>query len=524
MAPPNFANRTLFHGDNLTFLRGMNSGCVDLIPTDPPFKKQRGFFSDAGGFKDTWTWQRDALGLDDAGKPVADNHEEWLANINKDYPAVYAAVESARHTYGDDMGAFLCWMAPRLLEMHRVLKPTGSLYLHCDYTAAAYLKVLLDAIFGMANFRNEIIWRRYGSHNDASRRFGHIHDTILFYSKGDNYTWTDNAREPYDEAYIATAYREQDETGRYATAPLHARQLSGGGYHFEWRGITDVWRFSRERLDEMDAAGLIHWPKRGRIPRRKVYLDETKGIPARDMILDIKPLSRAEHLGYPTQKPLALYERIIQASSNLGDLVLDPFCGCATTCVAAERLGRQWIGMDISPVTEGLIRQRLEDNKQLLTDGVPVITVTPTPPVRTDDGATAASDLVLRAPAVRADWQKLTRAEMVRILGKVQSENGLVICVGCGRALEPEFMQLDHREPKSDGGEDWITNRMLLCQPCNGRKSNRMTLSGLQAANRRNGWMKDADKARLVNSRAIEAGRLVRDQWGSEYVRGLLAE
>ena len=481
MASPNFKNRTLFHGDNLTFLRGMNSGCVDLIPTDPPFKKQRGFFSDAGGFKDIWTWQRDALGLDDAGSPVAENHEEWLRNIAKDYPKVSTAVTAGKELYGDDMGAFLCWMAPRLLEMHRVLKPTGSLYLHCDHTAAAYLKVLLDAIFGKQHFRNEIVWCYTGPSN-TTRWFPRKHDTILFYAKSP-----------------AAKFHRDAVRIDYKQLNVQHQQEGGGGIGGNLTPDTvDTYR------------------ELGKVPEDYWLEDRDK----------MSPVGRraSERTGYPTQKPLALYERIIQASSNPGDLVLDPFCGCATTCVAAERLGRQWVGMDISPVTEGLIRQRLEDNKQLLTDGVPVITVTPTPPVRTDDGATAASDLVLRLPAVRADWQKLTRAEMVRILSKVQSENGLVVCVGCGRALEPEFMQLDHREPKSDGGEDWITNRMLLCQPCNGRKSNRMTLSGLQAANRRNGWMKDADKARVVNSRALEAGRLVRDQWGSEYVRGLLAE
>ena len=479
MASPNFKNRTLFHGDNLAFLRGMNSASVDLIPTDPPFKKQRGFFSDAGGFKDTWTWQRDALGLDDAGKSVADNHEEWLANIKKDYPAVYAAVESARHTYGDDMGAFLCWMAPRLLEMHRVLKPTGSLYLHCDHTAAAYLKVLLDAVFGKQNFRNEIVWCYTGPSN-TKRWFPRKHDTILFYSKGRNYKFN---RENVYVPYVRLSGTGHNSLSRGGRSDAEVRQLET---EYAQRGklVEDYWT---------DIPGGGHVPK-------------------------------PERTGYPTQKPLGLYERIILAGTDPGDLVLDPFCGCATTCVAAERLSRQWVGMDISPVTEGLIRQRLEDNKQLLVDGVPTITVTSELLTRQDGGDTAGPDLVLSAPASRADWQKLTRADMVRIMSKVQSENGLVICVGCGRALEAEFMQLDHRDPKSDGGEDWITNRMLLCQPCNGRKSNRMTLSGLQAANRRNGWMKDADKARVVNSRALEAGRRVRDQWGSEYVRGLLAE
>ena len=231
--------------------------------------------------------------------------------------------------------------------MKRILKPTGSLYFHCDPTTSHYIKALLDAVFGHDHFQNEIIWQRYGRHNDA-RRYGRVHDTLLFSSKTDHYTWTDEAREPYTSEYLDSAYRLSDERGRFTTAPLHGRTLAGGGYDYVWRGISDRWRFPIERLEEMDAEGLIHWPPTGRIPRRKVYLDKDRGLAPNDMFHDIKPVSGGERMGYATQKPLALLERIISASSNPSDVVLDPFCGCATTVEAAHKLGRQWIGIDIA--------------------------------------------------------------------------------------------------------------------------------------------------------------------------------
>lgn len=263
---------------------------------------------------------------------------------------------------GGGLEAYLAYMAARLFACRLVLKETGSLYLHCDPTAGHYLKLLLDAIFGTKNFRNELVWRRYGSHNDAKRRFGRVHDNIFFYSASDAYNWI-STYEAYDEEYVRNAYRNEDTRGRYTTSPLHARTLTGGGYEYEWRGIIDIWKFPQSRLEELDKQGLIHWPKRGSSPRRKVYLDEAKGLPARDLILDVKPLatSSKERIGWPTQKPLALLERIIRASSSPGDLVLDPFCGCGTAVEAAQNLGRRWIGIDVEPLAVDLMARRLRE-------------------------------------------------------------------------------------------------------------------------------------------------------------------
>ena len=462
-------NRTLFISDNLPVLRGIDSESIDLIATDPPFNKGVKAFEGitaAGAnvsYSDVWTW--------------GDVQTEWHMKILGDHPAIYNVIQAANTASGDGMGAFLCWLGVRVLEMHRVLKPTGSLYLHCDPTASHYLKAVLDAVFGGGNFRNEIVWRRYGSHNDARRRWGRIHDTILFYSKTDQYTWTDDAREPYDVEYIAKAYKHRDDRGRYTTAPLHARGLTGGGYDFEWRGVRDNWRFPVERLDEMDADNLIHWPERGSIPRRKVYLEEGRGVPARDLILDVGLARKAETTGYPTQKPLALYERIIKASSNPGDTVLDPFAGCATTCVAAERLERQWVGIDLNEPAREIIRGRLqrEVSASMAWD---TIVHTPTePPERTDGG-----------DAVVPELRVVSRKRNARRLPVREIRERLIIsdgqrCQGCGwEPPYPDYLQVDHKKPRSLGGVDDMENLTLLCDPCNRFKSNKLTLTDLRQA------------------------------------------
>ena len=282
-------------------------------------------------------------------------------------------------------------MAVRLLEMRRVLKDTGSIYLHCDQTASHYLKLLMDAIFGHRNFKNEIIWRRTAGRSD-SKRFGRVHDTILFYCAGDAYQWN-TQWVPHDKKYTKRAYYKTDERGRWRSADLTASGPRSGESGEPWRGI-DPGKAGRHwstptqggmndfiikhglipgwpgqypgvhsRLDALDTAGLIYWPAEGQgMPQLKRYLDSTKGTAIDDVFADISRLEAKsnERVGYPTQKPLALLERIIKASTNEGGMVLDPFCGCATACVAAENLGRHWVGIDLSAKAVELVNSRLQ--------------------------------------------------------------------------------------------------------------------------------------------------------------------
>ena len=521
MAELNFKNRTLYHGDNLDFLRGMNSETVHLIATDPPFNKNRDFHATpdslaAGAkFKDRWRWDDDV-------------HEEWTDGIRDDWPAVWQVIEVARVAYGDDMAAFLCWLGVRLMEMHRILRADGSLYLHTDDTAFAYLKVLLDAIFGQDNLRGQIVWQRYGSHND-SKKYGRVYDMLLFYAKDGKGNWN-GAWTPLDKEYVRKSYRHKDQRGRFRTAPLHTGGLSGGGYDYEFRGFNRIWRYPEERMRELETEGRIRQARDGSgIPERKVYLSESKGRPASNLWTDIKALTgrHRERTGYPTQKPLALYERIIDASSNPGDFVLDPFCGCATTPIAAERLKRQWVGMDIWDGAYSQVMERMErdtilrfDDKSHVT--LPKVFYSAEPPRRTDDNELAAPSLKLKTPRATEPWEMLTHRQMSRVLEYAQRSNGNVICAGCGRELEREFMELDHITPRADGGENHIRNRILLCRPCNGRKGQYLTLRGLLRENKKADWMKDEGLAQLAREAARERADWVRDNFESEECQALI--
>jgi DNA modification methylase len=445
----NFENRTLYHGDNLDFLKGINSGTVNLIATDPPFNKNKDFHATpdslaaGASFTDRWRWDVDV-------------HPQWIDEIKDDYPGVWQAIENGRINHSASMAAFLCWLGVRLIQMHRVLADDGSIYLHIDHTAHAYAKSLMDAIFGRHNFRNEIVWF-YKTGGVSKRWFGRKHDTILFYCKSD-----DNKFFPQKEkSYL---------THRYGFSNIDIQEDAGGV--FTMVNMRDVW----------DIPAL-----RGNQP---------------------------ETTGYPTQKPLALYERIIRASSNPGDVVLDPFCGCATTPIAAERLGRQWIGMDIWNGAYNVVKERLEKigltsnvatDTRLVTLGA--IAYTTTPPVRTDetDDDPDVPDLVLRPTRVKAKWEMLSHAEMRDILAEAQSNGDTIICAGCGIALPVRYMQLDHNMPRKDGGENVITNRILLCGPCNLSKSARLTLSGLRDSNRKEGFTTNRDMAELASSKARDA-------------------
>ncbi len=359
----------LYFGDNLQVLRHSIVGeSVDLIYLDPPFNSQRDYnllFKSPKGqkseaqieaFKDSWHWAEQA----------EREFDELLHQANTDVAEMMKALRAFLGQ--NDIMAYLTMMANRLLEMHRVLKPTGSLYLHCDPTASHYLKLVLDGVFGKLNFRNEIIWKRSHAHNSADR-YGRNHDTIFYYGKSDATVWNRIFLE-HDAEYIDKHYSHVDETGRrYKHENPSGAGLRNGITGKPWRGIDPSrkgrhWAKTHEEMDRLDAAGLIYWPdKEGAWPYIKMYLDENKGMSVQDIWTDINPINMQalERLGYPTQKPLALLERIISASSHEGDVVLDPFCGCGTAVHAAQKLKRKWIGIDITHLAISLIEKRLKD-------------------------------------------------------------------------------------------------------------------------------------------------------------------
>ena len=281
---------------------------------------------------------------------------------------VSRAIEALRDLVGtNQMMAYLVMMTARLVELHRVLKPTGSLYLHCDPTASHYLKVLLDTIFGPQNFQNEIIWKRTSAHSSANK-YGPVHDVVLFYSRSASFVWN-KQYQPYDQNYLDEFYTHHDPDGRrWRRSDLTGAGTRNGETGQPWRGIDVTakgrhWSVPPSELDKLDVQGRIHWPaKPDGVPQYKRYADEMAGVPLQDVWTDIPPMHNlsAERLGYPTQKPLELLERIIQASSNPGDVVLDPFCGCGTAIAAAHKLDRHWIGIDITHLSVALMKYRLQ--------------------------------------------------------------------------------------------------------------------------------------------------------------------
>lgn len=364
------ANNALYFGDNLDVLReSIAAESVDLIYLDPPFNSARDYnilFSSPKGvessaqitaFEDSWHW----------GEQAEREFREIVRCSNTD---VAEMIQALRKFLGEnDMMAYLTMMANRLLELHRVLKPTGSLYLHCDPTASHYLKIVLDGVFGKETYRNEIIWKRTSAHANVSTRYGVVHDVIFFYGKTTAPQWNPLFM-PYTQEYLDLFFDQTDEDGnRYARRDLTASmQRASKGQLYEWKGIrppgTRCWAMTQDNMDDLDAKGRIHWPKKvGGMPRLKVYPQDLPGVPVQDIWDDVKIMHNlsSERLGYPTQKPLGLLERIIQASSNEGDVVLDPFCGCGTAVHAAQKLGRHWIGIDLTHLAVSLIEKRLKD-------------------------------------------------------------------------------------------------------------------------------------------------------------------
>ena len=395
---PNWKNRTIWTRDNLEVLRGMNSDCVDLIYLDPPFNSNKNYAAPIGSkaagafFKDIWTW--------DDVKAIE------VARLEAEQPILYQVIQAARSAHTEKLAVYLLCMAPRLVEMRRILKPTGSIYLHCDPTASHYLKMVMDVVFGHGMFRNEIPWCYPPGGKAPKRAYHKKHDIILYYGDKEG-VWNP----PYTEMSACTlnSYSKVDKDGR-----RYKCHGVGGG--------------------------------------KRVYLDEQKGRPVPDWWTDIASFGTAtnssERCGYPTQKPLALLRRIISASSNYGDTVLDPFCGCATACLAAQDLGREWVGIDISAKAYELVQTRMHDELGFFAEVYNSTDV----PKRTDGTDKAPPGFT------PSDFKPLLYVK----------QNG--ICPGCQEHFERRNMTVDHKTAKAKGGTDRLENLWLLCQACNSKK------------------------------------------------------
>ncbi len=442
---------TLYTNDNLFVLYGMNSEIADLIYLDPPFNSKRMYSAPVGtkaagaSFKDMWTWE--------------DVNDAYLDKLIDKYPDLVSYIRSIGTIHSEAMMAYCTYMTQRLIEMHRVLKSTGSIYLHCDTTASHYLKNLLDAIFGKNNFRNEITWVRSEQHNLASKRFDNVADIILFYTKSDKFHFSPQHSKLSEKEMLEKFPHTEEETGRRFTHEKleQASNRKDGDYARIINGIkvetsTKLgWRWTQKTFDERIAENphLIYWTENGR-PRYKRYLDEYDGRLATNVWDDIKGLASnsKERTGYPTQKPLSLLHRIIKASTKEGDVVLDPFCGCATTCVAAQQLQRKWIGIDVEKQAVNVLMDRLSDNGQeLFSNFINLVT----PPQRTD---------------VKIEPPSKSIKEM---LFGTQEGN----CNGCGESFQIWNLEIDHIVPKVKGGGDYVENYQLLCGSCNRIKGDR---------------------------------------------------
>lgn len=473
----------------------MNTETVDLIATDPPFKKGRDFhalpdsLAKGASFQDRWSWKDNV-------------HESWIDKITDDFPKVMNVINGSRNSYGDDMGAFLCFMGVRILEMRRVLKYTGSLYLHCDPTASHYLKELLDSIFGKKCFRNEIIWKKTNSTKEQTGVFGRQHDVIFWYSKSDKYVYNKISTPIDKDEKPGKAFRHDDNDGMgpYQTIALSNTTESGGFAKmktWEWRGVRARWIYSKQNLEKWWKEGRIVRTKSGY--RKKDYWTDkqARGNVVTNIWADkeVAPIQADARTGYPTQKPIPLYARIIKASSNKGEIVLDPFCGCATTCVAAEMLGRKWIGIDIWAKAHKVVINRLkkegclsgpgeERHDLMLTEGE--ITYTKQHFKRTDTGSEAVPFLETQMKQFddTVHDPHTNKEKKCMLLEQYGS-----VCQGCGFELHERYLELDHKEPRSGGGSNLIGNRILLCGPCNKLKRDWYTLVWLRRENKKRGYM-----------------------------------
>ena len=600
MSNLNVANRTLAIMDNLRFLRSLNNECVDLIAIDPPFAANETFTSHPKPpispeeleeekalakrhgaphnegigetrVKDVWNWDDDV-------------HPDWKARIQDDYPKVFSVVQAVEDCATENEAAYICFMAARLIECHRVLKETGSIYIHCDTHANGYLRMLLDAIFQAENFRAEITWKRTSAHSDGKqgrKQHGRIQDKLLFYTKSSRWTWNQVFTD-YDRDYVDGFYRhiDTDTKRRFQTGDLTAAK-PGGDTLYEWRvkrpeggdwtaDLSDEWQnpvagweyrgvppsqgrywaYSKENMREYAEQDRLVYLQSG-MPRYKRYLDEMPGVPLQDLWTDIKPLQSQsrERTGYPTQKPVELYERIIRASSNEGDVVLDIFAGCATTAVAAERLKRQWIACDMAYRSWTMLKRRFYLNGYALTDMTDTTRVAlgkdrQTPLQEAKSHTIGPNELPQRNDAdpmpfyhlrqtrrptrstQNASWSgRITKEEAKALLVK---EFGPV-CWGCGYSprrpngsVDETLLEIDHiraRKPtEGTQGNDELYNLALLHRTCNAIKRNStMTLQDLREHNELNALLWVEHKSQLVD--LFDAQKFAAEQYALHVAR-----
>ncbi len=601
--PLNAVNRGVYISDNLPFLKSLNDECIDLVCIDPPFAKNETFgrkndkspdplkppLSDeehetelallrrwsirneqdaneagidwpATRYKDFWSWQ--------------DVHESWLKDIEDDYPGVHKLIEATQEIHGDGTAAYLCYMAVRLFEIRRVLKDTGSLYLHCDHTAGAYLRQLLDAIFGNGRngkpgFKNEIAWRRATAAKGSTTKFGVTHDTILFYSKGQGHTFRPVYLE-HDPEYIRKAYRYRDQRGPYSVGDLTAAGGTAGSSSAPWRGIEvpkgkhwacptnwpaeiqkpDEWNRwdTQQKLDFMDSVSLIYWPPNGKVPRFKRYLSTTTGRAMTDVILDVTQLEAndIERTGYPTQKPVALAERIIKASCPEGGVVLDCFAGCAYVAIAAERLNRSWIACDINPRAWTVFKRQFAkpklaplkcaepmpaDNLQQRLFGSVVTVHGPDERPTRDTPEAEQTPPTFRLPdkprTFKTPASVIPEREMLEILLGMSGYQAWC-CGFANRKPDGSIVEttrnfhLDHMDPVSKPGfSHQITNRAPLCPHHNIMKSNRrLHLAEYREQIAKNGEMMVNDVSDLMD--LTEAAHRTLNIYASRIQQGTL--
>ena len=558
-------NRTIVTSDNLPALRSMPDDCVDLIYLDPPFNSDTEYYNPLRsrevearrlqremrlpvpsqeepqqvGFSDVFHMEE----FNPDGTPNRNWKPQWVSEISRVIPSLPGIVNAAG-AHSRSMQGYVTFMAVRLVEMQRVLKPTGSIYLHCDDTSVHYLRAVMDAVFGPENYLNNIIWRRATSHNDA-RRFGRIVDHILYYRNGLIHTWnTEAILEAKPEEEIKKAYPMVDEKwGRYrsadltgplhnaprgtpSTEPWHGYDVHAmgrvwsvplTGTYAEWieenvipgyRSIKSI----RARLDALESAGMIYHPTRGRWPGLKRYAAADRGIPQQNIFLTPRGFTNynKKETSYPTEKPVPLLERIIAVSSHEGDIVLDPFCGCATTAVAAENLKRRWIGMDIAVEAYRQVVNRMrgkfpdmasDEGDSVLVELRRIYRVDKLPGQLDDD-----APLVVEQEEQKPARLNLSDEQRDYLCGLQNS-----YCLGCGKQLDLELLEEDHVVPRIQSGPEEIVNIQLLCGYCNRVKGHRRKIWDVWEINEKRGILVNRARMEMLYAKR-DAERLSHSQ------------